>query len=45
MNNDCLNDSRVDCEFLFNLVKLNEKGIELIVNLKSLKIHLNMMKL
>jgi hypothetical protein len=45
VNNNCLNDSRVDCEFLFNLVKLNEKGIELIVNLKSLKIHLSMMKL
>lgn len=25
MNNNCLNDSRVDCELLFNLVKLNEK--------------------
>jgi hypothetical protein len=38
VNSNCPNDSRVDCEFLFNLVKLNEKGIEFIVNLKSLKI-------
>lgn len=25
MNNNCLNDSRVDCELFFNSVKLNEQ--------------------